>query len=363
MLARTLALCTLAACAAEAEAPTRGQFDLIVDADGAPAPVRPAAPDDGDVHAASYGATITDSVLFVRDLTEDRELPLERASAGVPHVLGLRAPAGHEVGVLVRTPPNAIAERIVHMPIGEGSGPLDVTLQLPGVRATGRLRFVVAGEPVDEWRPYDSRWLAGPETGIRFTVARGFDFEVVQRSLELPAGRYLVEMDGAHYVGCGVGSPSVTPYVAERMEVEVVAGASAIARPSLESGPHLNALIDVAGRVVAADAARETSRHAADGMWIRGEPTASEGAWLARVTIHRPDRPTRRELVEWGWRGKPTIDAAEYAPCAEEIYSVQRFAPGDYVLTVSGPRVVTKEFPVTITDGESVGVTLTVEPK
>lgn len=315
------------------------------------------------MHAASYDATITDSVLFARDLTEDRELPLERVSAGAPHVLGLRAPVGHEVGVFVRTPSKALAERTVHVPTGEDPGPLDVTLQLPGVRATRRLRFVAAGEPVDEWRPYDSHWLAGPETGIGFTVARRFDFGVVQKSLELPNGRYLVEMDGTQDVGCGVGSPSVTPYVTERMEIEVVAGASAIARPSLESSPHLNVLIDVAGHRAETGAARETSRNAADGVWTRGEAIASEGAWLARVTILRPDLPTRRELVEWGWLGKPTIDAAEYAPCSEEVYSVQRYAPGDDVLTVSGPRVVTKEFPVTIMDGESDSLSLTVEPE
>ena len=78
---------------------------------------------------------------------------------------------------------------------------------------------------------------------------------------------------------------------------------TAVARPSLQSGPHLQVRVDVADHEAEVDAARPTSRHAADGKWEGRDPTAVDGAWVARVTIHRPDRPTRRKLVEWGWRG------------------------------------------------------------
>lgn len=358
MFLRLAALLAVVACAPTTDPETVVMVVTIVGAEG----VRPPAPLDDDVHSAHYGRPATESVLFARDLTEDRPLEPKLVRRREPNVFALHASRGHDVGVLVRSTEYGIAERVVRVPAEDSTRRIDVTLEVPEPGPTGWLRFSEREADPDAWAPRDCRWIAGPETGIVFTVARGWRWDE-PATLELPAGRYRVEMDGSHWIGCGVGAPSITSYVTERMEADVRAGETTVARPSLASGPHLDLRIDVEGRGEEVAGAVVRSRWAVNGKWDGRDPTTVEDAWVARVTIHRPEDPTRRELVEWGWKGKTTVDETEFAPCGAPVYSVQRFEPGDYVLTVAGPRIATKAFPVTIPDGEAFELVLTVSPK
>lgn len=369
MLASLLPLAALAAVVAcpatDPASPALSDVDLIVtvlDATGAPVRLS----DEPSRWPAAIGARRQRSIprLFVEDL-RTRELLMGTRTDPVdpePNIVAIRTTTGSTVGLAAWSETHGLTEAIVRVP-ADAESPIPVTLRFPAARATGTLRVEPDGGPERIDAEVHSLLIAAPRTGIVVAYVDGF-VRSRQSDVVLPADRYLVEVDGRIPAMCGNGSPMTARFASSREVVDVAPDAITTARPRLRTGASLQPTIEVWGESESVEENADRSHEAAVGTIVpSGEPRDDE-AWIAQIAVRRDGADDRGLHVRWGWDAMAYATPSQWIPCGRETYSIELLPPGEYVLTVSGPRIVTTEFPITVrADQRREPVTLRVEPR
>ncbi|MEM9800768.1 MAG: hypothetical protein AAGA20_10625 [Planctomycetota bacterium] len=236
------------------------------------------------------------------------------------------AAPGTRLGIAAWEPTLGYAETIVTIPENPSSTPPRVEVELRFPHA-GPISDVLVDPKVVEPCPsprFHYVEVHAPRTGIR--LVRTKLSKALQARLSLPEGDYRLLVQGWFPRSSGSHAPLPDAFVTTRDVLEVRGSAPRTIRPKLVQGSKLDLRIETTGN----PAVSATSSKAS-----------------ARVTL-RPAGAEREINPGWGWYGLHFAIPLPTLPISTNAYSIARLPEGNYTLTVSGPGLVTTDFPVTL---------------
>lgn len=236
------------------------------------------------------------------------------------------AAPGTRLGIAAWEPTLGYAETIVTIPKDPSSTPPRVEVELRFPHA-GPISDVLVEPKVVEPCPsprFHYVEVHAPRTGIR--LVRTKLSKALQARLSLPEGDYLLLVQGRFPGRRSSGVLLPDSFATTRDVLEVRGSAPRTIRPKLVQGSKLDLRIETTGNPT--------------------ESTTSSKA-SARVTL-RPADAEREINPGWGWYGLHFAVPRSTLPIATNAYSIARLREGHYTLTVSGPGLMTTDFPVTL---------------
>ncbi len=280
---------------------------------------------------------------------------LPRARIGGSHTT--KVPADEDIGFAVFSSARGYDEVVIPKEtwasVVATEGRLELTLTLPALADSGEIQLIESFADVDREVSVRTQVdLILPRTGIILNPVGPWPARKGNR-LRCPPGSYRLRSSVYCYTPCIAGPPEPAPAVGFTKTLEVREGETTRLEHSYVRGHTMRAVLALPPTVDATELAEReqgvmaTRQHLTSTWWQHG--LANEpNHWYVEAELQRKD-PETGQLGEpvpltWGW--SPSWSEHRVVPLAQELYWVQRFPQGEYVMTVRGPKTVTRSVPI-----------------
>lgn len=306
----------------------------------------PAAENAREQEVATVVAVRMDSGLPWVDELPRVGIPPKRVAVGGE--IRMRVPVDRQLGFAAFSASRGYAETVVEAGTwapskesgGEPTTAPSITLELPAPSAAGRLELVEVGGGPGSLTVEARLPLTGVVVG---SDGRGRRSEL--GGIELPPGLFDVSVRPSQWLMCGDGAP--VEDTALGALCPVVIRANRTSRIRHRYGPARSLKVEIVLASMTAERifeAKQTEAYLQSGWWRQARIDEPDH-WYVHATLQRKD-PGTGELskpmrLTWGWPGCFFNTERFVVPLGFDLYSIPLLAPGDYVLTVRGPRVKT----------------------
>ncbi len=312
----------------------------------------PSSGDENHDRATVVVARIDSGLPWSDELT-----PRARQACRVPfgEEIRLRVPTDRRLGFVAYNLQRGYDERIVEAGTWTANPgteePRIVSLELPAIADAGRVKLRESSGERAGIPSHTEVKIQVPLTGVELIREGGTELRSSE-GMPMPPGKYRLAVRPYFRLMCGDGAPVPNPEAGFERDVIVVSGEATVVEHRYRRAMGVRPEFLIEGSTPAeAEGLARTEAYLHQGWWNYGRMDEAEHWYVhATIQVRNPEtgqlsRPSR---MTWGWSDCYMNTERPVAPIDVPLYSVRQYPPGDYVMTVRGPRIKTKVVAVSL---------------